>query len=154
MAVTSPTADPNQIHERACWRNLHAFCARLTRDGTCHFVRYALWALRPALEDEPDSRAKAYQTQGPALDYYIPIAADWISQTGSVLFGCEEDSSSGDQGGRLWKGKPGFSVERWAFWKKRFGEVAVFEQCGEETRKVARETAVLMGKIESETGGK
>jgi hypothetical protein len=59
---------------------------------------------------------------------------------GSTLWGQIESE--------LWKGKPGFSKERWTFWKERMERMSVREQSSDETREIARSSVVAMGKAE------
>lgn len=47
----------------------------------------------------------------------------------------------------MWKGGDGFSVGRWGFWKKGFGDVVVLETT-EKVKRLAGEAAVEMEKIE------
>ena len=51
-------------------------------------------------------------------------------------------------GGRNWKGVNGFSIERWNFWKKRFGEIKGHDQASEKTKELAAEGETLMNRIE------
>lgn len=143
-----PVTKSKELKDQTYWRNLNAFCARLTRDGIDDCTVYALWVIREAQEDEPDPCSKAYHRQGPPLDYYIPIVADYISQIGFLLFQSEEDFGDMGKGERLWKGKTGFCMERWIFWKERLRVVRAQKQCKEETRRLAGQTERLMRKIE------
>ena len=53
-------------------------------------------------------------------------------------------------GEKNWKGASGFSIERWNFWKKRFGEIKRYDQASEKTKEVAAEAEGAMNRIESE----
>ena len=47
--------------------------------------------------------------------------------------------------GKLWTGKPGYSRERWDFWKSRFFEAAArTSDLDEETKKISRSAAQAM----------
>ncbi|KAF9218234.1 hypothetical protein BS17DRAFT_638966, partial [Gyrodon lividus] len=127
------TFGPDQLHtgdgERERWQSFTAFIARLTRDKIQPEPLFAIWTLRDALEQEPDPRARAYHTQGPALDAQIPAAAEWIIVAGPVLYQfcqsedeAERAASDATKGGRNFKGQ-GLSLERWNFWKQRFAQV-------------------------------
>jgi hypothetical protein len=48
----------------------------------------------------------------------------------------------------LWKGKTGFSRERWSLWEKRMEMFSVSEELSGETREFARRAVVAMGKAE------
>ena len=132
------------------WQSLNGFAARLRRDGTLKGETYALWAMRDALEIEPDHRARAYHTQGPLLDHNVPVAAEWISIAGLKLFLCEEDYSSSAKAGWQWKGKNSFSRERWQFWAQRFENIGENEQAAPQTREVAKQAAGKMRRIQED----
>ncbi|KAI9793195.1 MAG: hypothetical protein M1816_000616 [Peltula sp. TS41687] len=150
--LTNAAAD--RVEERQGLQNFNAFEARLTRDGTCDCRMTAVWALKEALEQEPDPRNPAYHRQGPVLDCFVPVAAEWISIAGQALLdGGHKDYGGAGDGGRLWKGKRGFSPERWQFWKERFGVISEHEQVSDETKQVAREAKDRMTKIENESKG-
>lgn len=52
--------------------------------------------------------------------------------------------------GKNWKGVNGFSIERWIFWKKRFGEIKGHDQASKEIKTLAAEAERRMNRIESE----
>lgn len=80
---------------------------------------------------------------GPLLDCDVAAAAEWIIHGGDSLFDeisetrfeLAMDDRNGEEGnegthqrqqtpvGPLYKGKAGCSLDRWRFWKQRFGEV-------------------------------
>ena len=62
---------------------------------------------------------------------YVPPAATWILIAGHRIFdycqqNFEREPFQGPSfgGENLWKDDKGYSLERWAFWKQRFGEIA------------------------------
>ncbi|CAD0087684.1 unnamed protein product, partial [Aureobasidium vineae] len=73
---------------------------------------------------------------------YIPAAAAWMTHAGTHLWHfCKSKELckgkvwrewiGGSDGSKpLWPGDDGFSVERWTFWKARFGDVAELRQRG------------------------
>lgn len=132
------------------WRNLNAFGARLTRDGTVDLQFFAITFLSSALENEPDHRARAFHNQGPTLNCDVPIAAQWIKHCGHILIESTQVCDTWGKGGNLWKGKPSFSPERWQFWKQRFGEMREHDQVSEQTKEAAAEAYNLMVKCEKE----
>ena len=145
---------PNTIRNRKS--NFVAFSARLTQSGIADRAEhFSIHDFREAFEVEPDKRAKAYHKQGPRLDVYVPLAVIWIFLCGNVIFGhCRNPGThnqSYNDAGKNWKGGNGFSVERWNFWKKRFGEIKEHEQASKKTKKLAAVGENLMDKIESET---
>ena len=96
---------------------------------------------------------------------YVPAAGRWMLLAGPILWRfCEQRANNddgemvvrrrwvgGDDGGELlWGGEDGFGVERWGFWKKRFGEVGGLEGAEGVVRRLAREAEEVMGRIEAE----
>ncbi|CAA7270757.1 unnamed protein product [Cyclocybe aegerita] len=140
--------------------NYNTFCARMMRDSIRNRTTYAICTMRDALEVEPDYRARAYHTQGPQLNTFVPIAATWIMLAGNYLFHCSQDSGQGAEadsqsiaGGRGWKGANGYSLDRWRFWKRRFSELKEQDQASEETREFARKAEDRMNKVEANDVG-
>ncbi|MCJ1401020.1 hypothetical protein MMC11_004232 [Xylographa trunciseda] len=146
--TTLPTSGEDE--EREEWLNINAFAARLAVRGIRSNVPYALFALRAALEDQPDRRASSYQRQGPVLDCHVPAAVEWIMRCGDTLFACEQEfARKMAVGGRLWKGKQGYCPERWLLWKLRFGEVGDGAWGSERTRALAKVAEMRMEEIEA-----
>ena len=85
----------------------------------------------------------------------MPLAAIWILLCGHVFFAhCRNPGTPPRAGfkdaGKNWKGASGFSIERWNFWKKRFGEIKDHDQASEKTKEMAAEGEEAMNRIESE----
>jgi hypothetical protein len=127
------------------WLNLNSFAARLLTLDTVSWTTFAVWTLRAALEDA---------SSGPKLDCDVAAAAQWIVHGGEVLFAeCapKAEAQGGEESralasGQLYQGKSGLFVERWMFWKKRFGEI-----CAQEGEKggMANEARDRMEDIET-----
>ncbi len=110
---------------------------------------YAETCLSEAVEgpyETPEPRYRAAM--------YVPPAATWILLAGETLYQfCKDDYKRKDGApgdGRdwlLWNGR-GFSLKRWAFWKKRFYDVAATEELDSSVRDYARRAADHMGRIE------
>ena len=136
-------------------RNVNAYMARLTRDGSADLRYHGVMALAGALEGElvrahahaHPARVKSEVTPGPALDSGVSVAADWISICGPTLFEEDQDVAS-TLGGPLWDGKPGLSRARWQLWEARFGAISEHDEVDDETRRVAREARQRMEEIE------
>jgi hypothetical protein len=102
------------------WANLNAFAAQLTVAGV-DFSRYAVWALRDALEED-----------SPELPLVLPAAVEWLRHAGPVLatLAVERaaDAHGSDQAGRLGReaglAGRGFSVGRWNFWRRRLEDIS------------------------------
>jgi hypothetical protein len=133
------------------WTSMNAFAARCnTSLPAVIFKLIPLQVLQHALEVKrrPD-----------ALDDNVPAAAVWILHAGVWLFkkGDNGEGVEGDGVGFnpeeitwLYEGPCGYNRERWAFWKKRFGEEAENMEAGEETRTFALKAYDAMITIEGE----
>ena len=123
----SPPAVPART-----WANLNAFAAQLTVAGV-DFSRYAIWALREALEED-----------SPELPLVLPAAVEWFRHAGPVLASLAgqraADADGGDQAGRLCReaglAGRGFSVGRWNFWRRRLEDISA---AGGDTAAKARQ---------------
>ncbi|KAF1962889.1 hypothetical protein CC80DRAFT_487334 [Byssothecium circinans] len=139
--------------EISAWANFNFFLALVTASSLADRTIYAIYAIRPALEDRHANDQKGWTE----LEAHVPAAAAWIFGMGRKLFEKEEDLTPTDpnhgnpaRGGELWKGGSVFSKERWAFWKKKFGVVVELEGLKEETRRVAEEAREAMERVEKE----
>lgn len=119
---------------------------------------YCLSIMRVALEVATDTPEQIRRTE-----IHVPQAARWIDITGCNIYNFSRANLNstgeniiqvwigGEDGGPLvWTGADGFSVERWTFWRKRFGEIARFA-VKEEVKKLAAQAAEEMEKIEKRT---
>lgn len=88
----------------------------------------------------------------------MPPAATWILIAGEqihALCKADHDRKDGAPGVTpyheewLWGKGRGYSLDRWAFWKRRFGEIAEIEMegLGKPIRYVAAKAAERMGEI-------
>ncbi|KAI5810444.1 hypothetical protein BZA77DRAFT_287883 [Pyronema omphalodes] len=138
------------------WKNFNAFCARLTRDGLCDMSLMGTHTLSSALEEEPDSRSRAYKAYGETFARQIPVAELWFSIAGKAMFErCRGDVDTEDLkdgcAGHLWENKPlGLSIERWDFWKDRFRTIGAHPVADEPTKEVAKKAHDVMNTIQSQ----
>ncbi|KAI4631338.1 hypothetical protein J4E83_002869 [Alternaria metachromatica] len=141
-----------EVHAYA---NMLYFYALITRENVRNFWIYCIWQMRNALETphEDDANGTAIQK----YNSFIPSAAVWIFAMGKQVYEREQDltpkkATEGDpgRGGPLWKGRAEFSKQRWALWKKSFGELAGMEGLTEEARAIAKEAAQKMDWIDRE----
>ncbi|PSN63629.1 hypothetical protein BS50DRAFT_576257 [Corynespora cassiicola Philippines] len=144
-----------EIH---AWTNVNYFLALLKGAGLASYI-FDIWAMREALErehfDDGPHDGPNRATAAQKYDAWVPAAAVWVFGEGDKLYGLEEDltpksrnQGNPAKGGELWKGGAEYSKERWAFWKKRFGEVGGMGEVSEETRGVAKEAVVAMEEVE------
>lgn len=128
-----------EIH---AWTNLNHFFAIATQEGVADCWLFFIVAVEDGLEKfirgDRSCEAHAPGTGEEKYAAWVPAVAAWIFAIGKFIY---------DGGDAL-----GYPKERWAFWKRRFGEIAVFGHLREETRRVAREAVVAMEKIENEDG--
>lgn len=99
-----------------------------------------------------------YQTpdQQRCSKMYVPLAATWMLHAGEKIYQlCKSDydrkdgapGSIGDEW--LWSKGRGYSLERWALWKKRFGEIAMTDGLQDGVKEFAARASSEMGQIES-----
>ena len=88
------------------------------------------------------------------LDIYIPAAATWISVIGRDMYDWDKEFPSGGtqgdpgRGGPLWYHQPGFSKDRWRFWKRRLQELSTTNTLSGEIKEIAKRAAKTMDGIE------
>ena len=109
---------------------------------------FAICSMRDALETNLDKEENCIR------DAYILGAAQWILWNGHSLFMqlcCPEDEhvrnkSPSQRVGKLYSGKPGLTVHRWAFWRERFAEIAAgkMPSVGDECKGVAGRAVDIM----------
>lgn len=101
-----------------------------------------------------------YNHDAGALDDVVPAAAVWIIFAGRKLkFNDVGYPPSGnDEGsgrlpwsaGPLWRGKKGFSNERWAFWNEKFRAVSLDHGVKKETEEWAKRAWEAMKEVDDE----
>ncbi|KAG2420008.1 hypothetical protein HFD88_004805 [Aspergillus terreus] len=132
-AWTSPTlvSDNPSEEEMAAWVNLNAFAARLFALDSISWPNFAVWTLRAALEEE---------ISGHKVECDVKAAAQWIVRCGSTIFRHTATAieTKSFRGGSLYSGPSCISMERWTFWKQRFGEISASEESLSETCLMAK----------------
>ena len=131
------------------WLNLNSFVARLGKG----FLSFGLWEIRCGLEGDGGEGKLAPEA---VVDTRILVATEWIVQGGrellraSLLNALSGEPTSGKpwRGGPLFLGTRGFNLERWGFWKRRFGKLRA--AAVEPTQKQIDEAVELMTEIEAE----
>jgi len=112
--------------------------ARLTRDGISICFSQALHAFSQALET-----AETYITTR-TMD--VLIVYDWLRLAGIKLMEAELKGSPGC--GELWdKQKPGFSQERWEFWRGRLEDIEKDAGYNTQAREVAGKAESLLKQL-------
>jgi hypothetical protein len=147
------------LPEVHAYTNMIYFYALLTVEEVRNFWIYCIWEMRSALETpHEDDAPDGSHHSGTAIQKYnatIPSAAVWIFAAGKQIYEREYDltpksktEGNPGKGGPLWEGKPEFSKQRWALWKKRFGELADMEGLTEEVKGIAKEATEAMDRID------
>jgi hypothetical protein len=90
---------------------------------------------------------------------YVPPAATWVLLAGQSIHElCKSDYHRKDGApGSVWDGDEwlwgkgrGYSLGRWTFWKKRFGEIATTQGLKDDVKDIAARAASEMGIIEGQ----
>ncbi|CAO2654441.1 Nn.00g111740.m01.CDS01 [Neocucurbitaria sp. VM-36] len=119
LRILDPTLEPDlrdDEEELARWRNLNFFAASLFGHGVTDWENLALWQLRTGLE-EPGEFVKTS----------VLVASEWIEEAGYRIYRlCRAETILDDEAtirayacGPAFSGRPGFSRDRWAFWRTR-----------------------------------
>ncbi|KAF7177977.1 hypothetical protein CNMCM7691_006617 [Aspergillus felis] len=127
------------------WINLQAFTARLMSKCDPSISLLGVWSLRSGLEEElSDTELKG---EGAA-------AAMWMVYGGEILFSQlangvqDEERERLMKPGTLYSGQGQLCLERWQFWKQRFGEISEQIQVDDETKWVIQLAKEKMERIE------
>ncbi|KAI9931372.1 hypothetical protein ASPWEDRAFT_169785 [Aspergillus wentii DTO 134E9] len=132
--------------KRQAWANINRFTAKLGALGLPPTpkqgpnVELGGIVLRTTLEKPWTSTAIK------ALNGWVPAAEQWIKYCGNIIYKSQGDMES--EWPSMWKGKKGWSRERWSFWKQRFFWITTLRPLTERTREIAKECADEMTRIE------
>ncbi|KAE8386440.1 hypothetical protein BDV23DRAFT_187249 [Aspergillus alliaceus] len=134
------------------WVTYQAFTARLIASSLVGAYGWVLFHTVDALE-KPVNPEKLTARQdvdiAAAAQYFIYAANDILHHPlGSNGYDENNVNVLWQEGNEFWEGEQGFTVERWEFWKKRFGQVRDLEQLRDGTREAARRAEVGMEKAE------
>jgi len=155
---------------------LNSFSAKLStrnvpeldeRDRSAFIMRHTLektpWEFPPEITADPEDFQ--YQTKFEyemelhnvrKLDIWVPATAAWIriNPRGLYQMAVEERPmyTERDWIPTNWKGKKGWSKERWAFWIERFEAIGGIPELEEKSRELAREAASSMRRVEADGG--
>lgn len=114
------------------WQNINGLLAHFTNHDVCTSDSEALVCISEALEE--------HRREEPVtpINHRVPAAAVWFALCPSVIYeACQQQECADcEVSGALWKGDPqlGYSIARWEFWKKRFGELADHSDATQETK--------------------
>lgn len=114
------------------WTSLNSFAARVFRDVQSSFRTFGIWELRSGLEGDAAEDDQGKPLPQASVDTRVRVAAEWIIRAGDKLWRdsllgvwAEKTAETGRayDGGKLIPATRGLNLERWGFWKRRFGEV-------------------------------
>ncbi|KAF5664604.1 hypothetical protein FCIRC_10758 [Fusarium circinatum] len=136
--ITNQATIPPEAIRR--WINMNGLAAYLTIENLYGGWYRALESIKLGLEN--GSRNEAQNI----IECFAPAAATWfILSSQQIYHMCREntlqDSSSR---GQLWKGRSGFNLERWTFWRSRFIELRNHSLATDELRGVFLEAETAM----------
>lgn len=145
-------------HER---RNFAAFTARLLALGSCDLdiSLCALWLLRETLEASRPIEPDPTTPPRTPLSELLPAVAQWfqISNTKLLKLAVHQwgDGNNTELAlpGELARAeavdRPGFSILRWVFWRKRLGELCYHQGASDvaATAKIAFEHMIITGRL-------
>ena len=129
------------------WASLNAFTARVTAASVSNFESYGMWIFRHTLEQERITEE---------VDDNLPAAAMWIVYAGETVYHNNAARDYSDLPATyhppdvryLCQFNEPFSLERWGFWKERFGFLKDHEVLKQSTRDSAGEALGRMVEIE------
>ncbi|GAB0137779.1 hypothetical protein EsDP_00006032 [Epichloe bromicola] len=168
--------DPERDSKRQAWTNINAFCAKISTRGVPALDERsrAAWTFKETLErapweqfhhsdideqldDDPDDEVVAaecaYELECRdvrVLEYWVPAAAAWVKYNARGIYEMEGKMSRADEEDwepTTWKGKKGWSKERFAYWTERFEWISKVTALKRETRKEAANAAETMKKV-------
>ncbi|MCJ1388274.1 hypothetical protein MMC18_001119 [Xylographa bjoerkii] len=138
----------NSPEESQRWINFSAFSARVATANISDLdTIWGFFTIRDALEAEGQSPA--------LLSMDVCASAQWILYAGKAIYQTKNSHVSEhwkidkSQKTALWKGEPGFSRQRWAFWKERLHQVELSTSVSEETKTIVRKATKAMNAIEA-----
>ncbi|PYI00708.1 hypothetical protein BO78DRAFT_401863 [Aspergillus sclerotiicarbonarius CBS 121057] len=171
---------PHRDIQRQAWLNVNLFMAKLhphvTTTPVYGFIGHGEFTIRKTLEKAPweivhhenleehlsfwlEQDEEEYDREKDdqmemidirTLDGWVPAAAVWFRLCGRAMYEKEGHEMSSEWEGSKWTGKPGWSRERWAFWKERWGWIAQVTALNRGTREIAREMVEVMGRVGTE----
>lgn len=112
------------------WKNLNGLIAHLTNEEIYGGLYRALTSISMSLESDDKKTIKTIVAS------LVPTAAIWFVLCGPKIYNAcqEEKCKDSDVRGKLWRGTPGYSKERWDFWRSRFTELSTHPEAEVETK--------------------
>ncbi|KLO95364.1 uncharacterized protein FFB20_02009 [Fusarium fujikuroi] len=125
------------------WINLNGLAAYLTIGNLYGGWYRALESIKLGLEN--GSRREAQMI----IECFAQAAAPWFILSSQQIYHMCRENALQDSSiqGQLWKGRPGFNLERWAFWRSRFIELRNHSLATDELRRVFAEAEAAMERV-------
>ncbi|KAF4438160.1 hypothetical protein FACUT_5025 [Fusarium acutatum] len=125
------------------WINLNGLAAYLTIENLYGGWYRALESIKLGLEN--GSRRDAQKI----IECYAQAAATWFILSSQQIYHMCRENALQDSGiqGQLWKGRPGFNLERWAFWRSRLVELRNHSLATDELREVFAMAETAMERV-------
>jgi hypothetical protein len=104
------------------------------------------------VEEYPPKRAHQLELRNiQTLNSTVPAAAVWFKINAKGLYECEGGSVGNEAPWNQsnWKGPKGWSKERFAYWRERFGWISNVSELDMETREAAKEAAEAIKEVEA-----
>ncbi|EQB44331.1 hypothetical protein CGLO_16934 [Colletotrichum gloeosporioides Cg-14] len=150
--MVSPYVSDEVTSTLTRWINLNAFAALLWSYNLVDGRDHAVQQLRSAFEDRRSSDVGDHA----AADARVVAAAQWAEHACQRLYHLSVTSSGEETTGtkaKLWrpgarfKGRAGFSFQRWEFWQAAFEEAHEFGSGGAEAKVEAGAASGMMEKV-------
>ncbi|KAG4279738.1 hypothetical protein FPRO06_11072 [Fusarium proliferatum] len=140
-AITNQATIPPETIQH--WINLNGLAAYLTIENLYGGWYRALESIKLGLEN--GSRREA-QT---IIECFAQAAAPWFILSSQQIYHMCRENALQDSSirGKLWKGRPGFNLERWAFWRLRFTELRNHSLATDDLRQVFSEAEAAMERV-------
>jgi len=105
------------------WKNINGALAIMSNEGLYGGAYKTITCLALALEHDDAMTRKTKEAMKTRLEIHLPVAALWVVTSTPYLYKLCVANACSDEEGRVsqtWKGKEGYSLDRWEFWKERF----------------------------------
>ncbi|KAF4446883.1 hypothetical protein F53441_9514 [Fusarium austroafricanum] len=137
MCIPNPDITPETSRR---WKNVNGLAVYLTVENLYGGWYRALESIQLGLEN--GSRREAQNI----TECYAPAAAIWLSLLSQEIYHrCKENAlQDSNSKGQLWKGKPGYNLQRWAFWRSRLAELRDSPLMTNESREIFSEAEAAM----------
>ncbi|KLO83531.1 uncharacterized protein LW93_313 [Fusarium fujikuroi] len=134
------TIPPETIRQ---WINLNGLAAYLTIESLYGGWYRTLESIKLGLENGIRRESQTI------IECFAQAAATWFILSPQQMYHMCRENALQDSSirGQLWKGRPGFNLERWTFWRSRFIELRNHSLATDELRRVFAEAEAAMERV-------